>query len=138
REERGHVISGKIANATIYQSGGQSWGVNVTLLDVRNRADVGTALALSTNNFVFGLYGVPDGEYELYASQGSTSGDSMTSQVNRVKVQGADVTGITLTLGPMASIDGHVIVETTAKASCGKRRESAVVQTLVYARRFEP
>ncbi|PYS75404.1 MAG: hypothetical protein DMF73_00680, partial [Acidobacteria bacterium] len=137
REERGHVISGAIAGATKYEVGSQSWGVGISLFDLRSHADVANASANSTNNFAFALYGVPDGEYELYASQGSASGNAIASSAKQIKVQGADITGISVALALAASIEGRVVFENDPKAACGKRRASTMLETLVYARRYE-
>src|SRR5207253_2757199 len=98
---------------------------------------VANASANSTNNFAFALYGVPDGEYELYASQGSASGNAIASSAKQIKVQGADITGISVALALAASIEGRVVFENDPKAACGKRRASTMLETLVYARRYE-
>jgi hypothetical protein len=137
REESGHAISGTVAGAATSQ-GPQQWNANIVVFDVRNRADVATASAFSASSFSFAVYGVPDGEYELYASQSSEIGDQMTSQPVRIKIQGADVTGVRLTVAPLASIEGKVIFESDQKAPCGKHRASAAVETMINGRRYEP
>lgn len=137
RGEPGHAISGTIAGATKYEVGSPSWGVSISLFDLRNHADVGNASANSITNFGFALYGVPDGDYEVYASQGSASGDQLASAPKQIKVQGSDVTGITLAVAPLAAIDGRVVFEGDQRAACGMRRESATVETVIYARRHE-
>jgi hypothetical protein len=43
-----------------------------------------------------------------------------------------------LTLAPLASIEGSFVFETDLKAGCGKRRETAAQETIVYGRRYEP
>jgi hypothetical protein len=53
-------------------------------------------------------------------------------------VRGADVTGMILTLAPLASIEGRLVFETDPKAGCGKRRETAAQETVVFGRRYEP
>jgi len=48
------------------------------------------------------------------------------------------VTGLNLSLLPIASIAGRMVFEPDAKADCGKGKETVAVETLMYARRFEP
>ena len=137
RGDAGHAIGGSVAGMMTFE-GNSSWSAVVSLFDVRNHAEVASTSASSVNKFVFALYGVPDGEYELYASQGSPSGDQFASAPKQIKIQGSDVTGINLAVTPLASIDGRVIFESDPKAPCGKRRASTILETMVYARRYQP
>jgi hypothetical protein len=137
REERGHVISGTITGAPP-TSDGQQWAAGVVVYDSRNRADVTVTSTFSNNSFSFAAYGVSDGEYEVSASLNSRTNDSLESPPVRIKVQGADVTGIRLVAAPLASLDGRVIFENDPKNACGKHRDSALVETIVNGRRFEP
>ena len=137
REERGHVISGTITGA-LTSDGFQQWGAGVVVFDPRIRAEIATATAVSTNNFSFAVYGVTDGDYEIYASQGSITNDQMASLPLRIKVQGADVTGLRLVMAPLASLEGRVTFENDPKAACGKHRANALVETIINSRRYEP
>jgi hypothetical protein len=94
--------------------------------------------ASSNENFGFAINGVPDGEYELAASQYLQSRDELRSKPRRVTVRGADVIGMILTLAPLASIEGRLVFENDPKAGCGKRRETAAQETIVFGRRYEP
>ena len=138
REEHGHVISGTITGARMSEFGAQTYGVGISLFDVRNRIDVGNGFANPTNNSSFALYGVPDGEYELFASQGSNTGDSIMSPAKQIKVQGADVSGISLALAAPGSIEGRIVLENDPKAACGKHKTEALLEAIVYARRYSP
>src|ERR1051326_1394582 len=138
REEHGHVISGTIAGITVSDFGVPVYGVGISLFDLRNRFDAGNGSANPTNNSSFAMYGVPDGEYELYASQGSNTGDLIMSPAKPIKVQGADVSGISLTLAAPGSIEGRITLESDPKAACGKHKSEALLETLVYARRYAP
>jgi hypothetical protein len=120
REERGHAISGTIVGAT--SQGQQQWAAGINVFDVRNHTDVAATSAVSATNFSFAVYGVPDGDYELYAQQSSIN-EQLTSPPVRIRVQGADVT---------------VTFESDPKPSCGKHRASALVETMINSRRFEP
>lgn len=137
REERGHILSGTIAGGRSIEGSAQPYAVSVSLFDARNHFEAGNATAISTN-YSFSINGVPDGEYELYASQGSETGESIMSPGKMIKVQGADISGINLTLALGGSITGRVVLENDPKAPCGKRKPDAMNETMVYARRFEP
>jgi hypothetical protein len=92
-------------------------------------------------NSGFGLYGIPDGEYEITARRigfGVLESDSVATP-RRVSVRGADVGGIQLTLAPLALLGGKVILEKKAGApSCPMPRKSFVEEILFNAVRDEP
>lgn len=133
RGEAGHAISGTLAGV----SQSPSTFVNVTLTDVRTRASLMGTPAASFNNYTFAFYGVADGEYELLAQRySSTGGDASASEPRLVKVQGGDLTGITLTLVPLASIAGRIILESNPPADCVKHRATALPETVITARRL--
>jgi hypothetical protein len=82
----------------------------------------------------FAIYGVPDGEYELFAQSFSSSQGGSKSHIRRIQVKGADVTGIELSLAPTGSISGLVTVEALADASvkqaCKKSRSLPLEENL--------
>jgi hypothetical protein len=137
RAEPGHAISGKVAGVVESQTQ-FSPGAAINLTDVRDRASLMSTSASSNDNFSFAIYGVADGEYEVSAWQFLQSRDELRSPPRRVTVRGADVTGMILTLAPLASIEGRLVFENDPKAGCGKRRETAVQETIVFGRRYEP
>jgi hypothetical protein len=137
REERGHVISGTITGATT-SDGLQQWAAGVVVFDSRNRAEIASTTALSAANFSFSVYGVSDGDYEVSATQNSNTGEQMASPPTRIKVQGADVTGLRLAVAPLASLEGKVTFESDPKPSCGKHRATVLVETMISGRRYEP
>ncbi len=137
RAEPGHAISGKVVGVGESQTQFlPSAAINLT--DVRDRSSLVGTSASSNNNFSFAIYGVADGEYELSAFQFLPSRDELRSPPRRVTVHGADVTGMVLTLAPLASIEGRLVFENDPKAGCGKRRETAAQETIVFGRRYEP
>jgi hypothetical protein len=93
------------------------------------------AQAASFNDHVFVFYGLPDGEYELVAQQFSQTRDIRASEPKRIKVQGADITGVHLTLVPLPAITGRVILDSSSPADCVKRRATAFQETVVSVRR---
>ncbi len=137
RAEPGHAISGKVVGIVESQTEMLS-SASINLTSVRDGSShVGTSVS-SNENFSFAIYGVADGEYELSALQFLQSGDEFRSPPQRVAVRGADVTGIILTLAPLASIEGRLVFESDPKAGCGKHRETAAQETIVFGRRYEP
>ena len=137
RGEPGHAISGRVTGTIKYE--GQSlWGAEISLVDARSRAEIGSTNSLSYNRFAFVFFGVPDGEYELYALQSSTTGELLMSPPKRVKVQGSDVMEVVLSVSALATIDGRIVLENDPKAPCGKRRSSALLETMMFARPYEP
>jgi len=137
RAEPGHVVSGRVAGVVESQTQ-FSPGASITLVDVRNQTAFMNTGASSNSNFGFAFYGIPDGEYELSASQYLPSRDELRSPPRRVTVRGADVNEVSLTLAPQASIEGRVLFENDPKADCAKRRETAAQETIVLGRRYEP
>lgn len=137
RGEPGQVISGTVAGLLPPTSQSVSYTAvgTITLTDVGSRAVVMTVGASTYTNNAFAFYGVPDGEYELLAQQFLPSRDVFVSEPTRVKVQGADVTGINLSLNPLASIAGRVVLESTPPADCVKRRAYALPETVIFVRR---
>jgi hypothetical protein len=135
--EPGHSISGNVVGVIQPQTQ-MSASSTIGLIDVRDRSIVMNTATSSFNNYNFAFYGVPDGEYELYASQYLPSRDFLRSGARRVTVRGGDVTGLDLVLAPLASIEGTLVLENDPKAGCAKRRETASQETIISARRYEP
>ena len=136
RAESGHAISGRINK--VIEAGGPTFRnqINISIIDAHDRTLI-AGFALDVPDFAF--YGLPDGDYELTAGQYvQTTRDQLRSPPLRVTVRGADVTGLSLSLAPLASIDGRLVIESDPKFQCGKRRESAAQETMIWARRYEP
>jgi hypothetical protein len=131
------VISGTITGGTT-SDGPQQFGASVTVFDMQTRGEVANSSAFSQSNYSFAVYGVPDGDYEIFAAQFSSLNDQLASAPTRVKIQGADVTGVRLNVAPLASLEGKVTFENDPKPSCGKHRASALVETFINGRRYEP
>lgn len=134
RGEPGHAISGTVLGFPPVQ-GGMSSGGTVNLTDVKTRTMLMGAQASSFTEHAFVFYGLPDGEYELVAQQFSQTRDVRASEPKRIKVQGADITGVNLTIVPMPAITGRVILDSSSPADCVKRRATAFQETAVSVRR---
>ena len=132
RSEPGHVVSGKISGVMPPMP----FNASVRLLDPDSRMIVNSATALDRT---FQINGVADGEYEAVAIGGGTGGsDLLSSESRRLTIRGADVTGLDLALAPMAAIEAHVSLEADQKLNCGRRRESAVRETMLRLLRMRP
>ena len=138
RGEPGHVISGKISGVAADSQGQFAQGPQITLTDLRDRTPIMNSPTLLTDRSAFAIYGVPDGEYEVSARQYLPTRDELRSPSQGVIVHGADVTDTKLQLEPLASIAGRIAFENDSNLGCAKRKETAAVETLVYARRLEP
>ncbi len=136
RGEPGHAISGRIIGVVEGQRPSFGTAVSIMLTDVRSGTQLVSAASYPDYSR-FAIYGLADGEYELVASQNVSTG-LLRSQPQRVTVDRLDVTGISLTLAPLASIEGRLVFESDANAACAKRKDSASRETLIYARRSEP
>jgi Carboxypeptidase regulatory-like domain len=141
RGEPGQAISGTLAGL-ITQSGSQlSMGGatgTVTLTDVRSRTLLMSAPSSSLTNYGFAFYGVSDGEYEIVAQQYLQTRETLMSAPRRVIMRGADVTGINLSLAPLAAIAGRIVLQSNPPADCVKRRATAAQETVINARRLKP
>jgi len=137
RAEPGHAISGKVVGVVESQAQFSS-SAAINLIAVRDRSSLVGASASSNDNFSFAINGVADGEYEVSAFQFLQSRDELRSPPRRLNVRGADVSGMILTLAPLASIEGRLVFENDPKPGCGKRRETAAQETIVFGRRYEP
>jgi hypothetical protein len=133
RSEPGRAISGIVTGLPESQS--QFSGVSISLTSVRDRSSVLNSMANAATDYSFVLYGVADGEYEITAGQ-TSGGDALRSEPRRIQVRGADIGSIKLTLTAQARIEGQVLIEPDPKAGCGKRPESATLETIVRARAY--
>ena len=132
RNEPGHAISGRVSGAlppAPFNSG-------VRLTDVESHITLASA-AVSGEERTFQINGVSDGEYEVSAlgGGGGVNSELIASPARRVSMRGADITGIELVLAPMGSIAGRVVLEPDLKLNCGRRRDTAIRETLVITRR---
>jgi hypothetical protein len=136
RGEPGHAISGSVENIQLQTQSGSP--ASITLTELHNRMPMGGVGTNSFDNFNFAFYGVPDGDYELSASQFLPNRELLKSEPRVIKVRGADVTSVKLPLSPMATIEGRVVLEADPKADCGRRRETALQEMVILASRYEP
>jgi hypothetical protein len=132
RGERGHSVSGKVSGTLPPLPN----NAGVSLIDVETRTTAGN-VQVNPADKSFQLDGVADGEYEIGAFGGSGAA-GLSSPLKRISVRGADVTGLDLVLAPMASLEAHVNLEVDEKLNCGRRRTTALRETIVTLRRARP
>lgn len=143
RGERGRRVTGVVSTA---QAGADA-GAVVTLTHAASGTQVGTSFAprpsgaQAANERPFSFEGVADGEYEV---QARPSGGFLTSSSapQRVVVSGGDQTGLRLTLTPLASVSGSLVVEPSgeadrAKADCKETRTTFLPQESVVTTQHE-
>jgi len=144
RGEHGRAVSGKVSGLPESESD-FNYSISVSLTHAASGIQENfTYLTGRMGDRSFSLDGVADGEYEVRARRSSRQGDTMASAPQRVTVRGADVTGLNLTLAPLASISGRVTLEAMREAdraasSCADSAPHAVSppESLIVARREE-
>src|SRR5262249_24871403 len=119
----GYAVSGRVVGAS---GAGATLAPNVGI--ELFRSGTGTLVAGANGDTrlgdSFGVYGVPDGEYEIIARQviddfdGRNDANSSASMPRRVTVRGGDVPGVELRLVALGSITGRVALEKLDKADC--------------------
>ena len=127
RGEPGRAVSGTVNNLP---SGQYSVAVNLTSsLGVVAQVNFGSYQP--EGKFVF--YGVDDGEYTIVARTFSPGGEAAISLPQRIRVRESDVTGIELTLKPLASVSAQVVLEELKTKECGTKEDPVLTETLVSA-----
>jgi hypothetical protein len=134
RGESGHAISGKVTGALPLTAGALDTGIGVRISDIESHTIIASAPATGADR-AFQINGISDGEYEIAALGSSGNSDVNVSAPRRVIVKAADVTGLNLVLVPMGSITGRIVFETDQKLNCGRRRDSAMRETMIVALR---
>jgi hypothetical protein len=133
RGEHGHTISGTV---TGFIDTGMNSGVPILLRQASGGGYESVTFVVAGTKPGFTFSGVSDGEYEVMAQQSVGTGDSAASIPRRVIVKGNDVTGIELTLAPMASIAGRITLEAPPKEACAEGRTAAtLLETPINVRR---
>lgn len=124
RGDLGHIVSGKV-------SGENESSLPSHTITVRSRETGGFQAASSlTESRGFVIYGVPDGEFELIATNDYAERETHSSARRRISVKGADLSGIELKLAPQGSIAGRIVLESSAAAKgCAVDNAEAENQT---------
>ncbi len=130
RADTGHAVSGMVSGVTESSEPFSSPGL--TLVNALTKEVVSFTSPNQSKGFVF--FGVPNGEYELYARlHGRKEENGAGSPPQRVSVKGTDVTGISLRLASYGSISGRVIIEPAkpGEAKCEDKPKSSIEEILL-------
>jgi hypothetical protein len=79
----------------------------------------------------FSFYGVADGDYDVIAQTYFPTGEISLSEPKRIKVKGADISGLELAVKPLASITGRVALEESKLPDCSGKRRPVFAETLI-------
>ena len=130
RGEPGHLVSG-MANGP---QSTQASGFNLTLTSTLDGGSQWNASSYQPPGSTgFSFFGIGNGDYYLAARSYFPNGESMLSEPMRIKVRGADVTGIELTTKPLGLVSGRVVLEESKAAECKGKRRPLFTETLISA-----
>ena len=140
RETKGPTISGSLAGPS--KPGLLGSAAMVTLTDAASGSMMSLTIAgLNDAMRSFEFNGVPSGTYWLAALSMPGGGEEvMASASRRVVVKDSDVTGVELTLRPLASIAGRLVLEKAPAAdpkACRSAPGRQVSEAVIVARRSE-
>ncbi|HSE98864.1 MAG TPA: hypothetical protein VLD57_11420, partial [Blastocatellia bacterium] len=137
RGTAGYSISGSISAAPDFLQG----GVFVMLTHGPSGSLLGTIFVVPGNQsrgFIFD--GIGDGDYYVtaYANSVMREGEVASASPRRISVKGGDVTGANLTLTPLGTIKGHVVIERSLgadlKQNCGEHPAPQLREVVVSVR----
>ena len=140
RHERGFSVSG---TAALKEGELTDRSGNVQLISALTGTSVATSFFNSARP-TFAFYGIPDGEYEVTATRffntNSNDNQSGISIPTKVKVHGADVSGVVLNFISTASIHGRLTLEklATPNPTCKISRNAALEETAILAIKEDP
>lgn len=124
RGEQGRLISGVITGTA--GETGPNGGFNVALTAAGEPVSPwGISPFPEMNGLSFSFIGVPDGDYDLYAYSFNQSREFGASEVKRIRVRGADLTGIELTPRPLATVAGRVVFEEAKPPVCAEKPQQS-------------
>jgi hypothetical protein len=138
RGVEGRSISGSVVGTA--EADLASGAAVVMLSHAGSAAVLSSALARVVDQRLaaFSLYGVADGEYDVYARFQSGTDDNASVAAKRVIVRGGDVSGVELRLSRLASIAGTIALDPIKDENRCDGRRAQLVETLVEIPRDEP
>ncbi|MDT7781353.1 MAG: hypothetical protein QOC99_3865 [Acidobacteriota bacterium] len=131
RDEQGHRVTGTL-DLPVVAPGDFDTGVMLTFASTGMPAG-SVGVKPNSNERSFSIESIADGDYDLQAMGGGREGLTGASAPQRVSVRGADVTGLRVTLAPLASISGTLVIEPSseterARDACKDRRAAQLPQ----------
>jgi hypothetical protein len=130
----GHIISGRVNHSGNVKP--LAFVINLTTVG-RNKSEWTMYTVQPDDGQSFTFRGVDDGEYDVTALSFVKEGLSGMVANKRVKVSGADVTGIELTTESLASVSGKIVLEEANKTECSGKQRPLFSETLVSASQDE-
>lgn len=134
RGEPGRVISGRASQAKTTQP--SNFVLNLSAAG-KSKPDWTMITVQSDDSRHFVFRGVDDGDYDLTALLQGTDGAVGSIASKRIKVSGADVTGIELITEPLASVSGRIVLDESNKTECTGKQRPLFSETLVFASQNE-
>jgi hypothetical protein len=134
RGEPGHAVSGAV------EGGAGEGALNILLTAAGSPLLEGFRYFSNNDNASFVFDGLADGDYDLVARRIDQLRDKVLAATTmRVSVHGADVTGVRLTLAPLATIAGRVVLEAAPPNSlwrpqCQTKLDANADETIILAR----
>lgn len=130
RGETGHAVSG-VVNSKL--TADQPLGFSITLVSTFNGISQPSYSSFQPpGGRGFSIYGVADGDYDAIAQSFlPATTEWILSEPRRIKVRGADVTGLELTASALGSIRGRVTLEDSKAPECKDKRRPLFGETLV-------
>jgi protocatechuate 3,4-dioxygenase beta subunit len=129
-DQQGHRVSGRIETPNAQGEVAAS----VMLAYASSGMQAGNAFVMPNSpDHSFSLESIPDGDYDVQAMLSGRDGLAGASAPQRISVRGADVTGLRLTITPLASLSGALVIEPAPEAlraseACKDRRTSLLPQ----------
>ncbi len=106
--QQGHRITGRVE---MPNAQGEA-AAGVSLVYASSGIQAGNVVVMSNSpDHSFSLDAVPDGDYDVQATMGNRDGLAGASAPQRVSVRGGDVTGLRLSITPLASVSGTLVIE---------------------------
>ena len=130
RGETGHAVSG-VVNSKL--TADQPQGFSIALVSTFNGISQPSYSSFQPpGTRGFSIYGVADGDYDAIAQSFlPATAEWILSEPRRIKVRGADITGIELTASALGSIRGRVTLEASKAPECKDKRRPLFGETLV-------
>jgi Carboxypeptidase regulatory-like domain len=133
RSQPGYAVTGILSGEIkIDNPGNES---RVALFNINGGQIESESFTSHSNRFVF--YGVPDGDYEIFAHLYSQLRGNAGASPVRIQVRGADVTGIQLKLFMLSSISGRVSIEPSSNP-CQSKEKLGIEEIYLSAESIEP
>ena len=136
RGESGHTISGTTKSVSPN-------GAQVMLMLPGSTVPFASTFQMFGNRG-FAFTGLTDGDYDLVAQEvtstmtiASNTPVLQLSEVKRISIKGADVTGVELATRPLATISGKILLEASKVPECQGKRPLLLQETLVRLQRPE-